>query len=374
MQYEYFQNTNMRSILIMAGGTGGHVFPALAVADYIQAQGWQVLWLGTKTGMEATLVPAKGYAITWLNFAGVRGKGWLRLVLLPVQLLFAFGQCAKAIFKLRPDVVLGMGGYAAFPGGLMAVLLARPLVIHEQNSIAGLSNRVLACMADKVLVAFPRAFTSKADKPILCRELKKAWCGNPVRAEILGLAQPQERMAQRTGNLRLLVVGGSLGASILNEVVPQALALIPVDKRPMVVHQAGKNQFDKLSEHYRLAKVRAELKAFIEDMAAQYEWSDVVICRAGAMTVAELACVGAASILVPFPYAVDDHQTSNARFLSEERAAILLPQTELHPQKLAELLMSLTRQNLLQMAVEARRLGKPRATEEVAQQCMALAK
>lgn len=374
MRYEYFPKTNMRSILIMAGGTGGHVFPALAVADYIQAQGWQVLWLGTKTGMESTLVPAKGYAITWLNFSGVRGKGWLRLVLLPMQLLFAFGQCAKAIFKLRPDVVLGMGGYAAFPGGLMSVLLARPLVIHEQNSIAGLSNRVLACMADKVLVAFPRAFMNKADKPILCRELKKEWCGNPVRAEILGVAPPEERMAQRTGNLRLLVVGGSLGAAILNEVVPQALALIPIEKRPMVVHQAGKNQFDKLSEHYRLANVQAELKAFIEDMAAQYEWSDVVICRAGAMTVAELACSGAASILVPFPYAVDDHQTSNARFLSEERAAILLPQTELHPQKLAELLMSLTRQALVQMAVEARRLGKPRATEEVAQQCMALAK
>ncbi len=364
----------MRSILIMAGGTGGHVFPALAVADYIHAQGWQVLWLGTKKGLEAKLVPPQGYAITWLQFPGVRGKGLLQFFILPVQLLLAFLQSAKAIFKLRPDVVLGMGGYTAFPGGLMAVLLARPLVIHEQNSIAGLTNRVLACMADKVLVAFPKAFSNKLDRPLLCAKLNKTWCGNPVRKEITSIAEPALRMAEHAGNLRILVVGGSLGAAILNEIVPQALSLIALEERPIVVHQAGLQQFEALKQHYDAAGVRADLEPFIEDMAAQYAWCDLVICRAGAMTIAELAAAGVASVLVPYPYAVDDHQTTNAYFLSEQQAAILIPQTEFTAQNLANLIMSLTRQKLVDMAARARELGKPQATVEVADHCMALAK
>ncbi len=364
----------MRSILIMAGGTGGHVFPALAVADYIHAQGWQIFWLGTKKGLEAKLVPPKGYAITWLNFSGVRGKGLVRFLTLPIQLLFAFIQSASAIFKLRPDVVLGMGGYSAFPGGVMAVLLARPLIVHEQNSIAGLTNRVLVCMADKVLVAFPDAFANKADKPLLCKTLNKIWCGNPVRKEITDIPEPAQRMANRDGNLRILVVGGSLGAAILNEIVPKALRLVDRETRPTVVHQAGSQQFEALKQHYQAAGVEAELTPFIDDIATRYEWCDLVICRAGAMTIAELAAAGIASVLVPYPHAVDDHQSSNARFLSAQDAAILIPQAELSAAALANIIIGLSRKKLLEMAIRARQLGKPQAAAEVAQHCMELAK
>lgn len=350
-----------RTILIMAGGTGGHIFPALAVADYLRDQGWKVVWLGARTGMEATLIPQHGYSVEWIRFSGLRGKGLIRMALLPLNLLIAFCQSARAIFRVRPDVVLGMGGYIAFPGGMMAALFNRPLVLHEQNSIAGLSNRVLAQVADRKLAGFPQALSSSE------------WTGNPVRRDIAMLAEPEARFRHRSGNLKLLVVGGSLGAQALNEAIPRALALIPEAGRPEVVHQAGEKHIAILDEHYREAGVKATTLPFIVDMAVAYASADLVICRAGALTVAEIAVAGIASVLVPFPHAVDDHQTHNARFLSERMAALLLPQDELTPRRLADLLLGFTREKLLDMARRARALGKPEATRIVAEHCMAAA-
>jgi UDP-N-acetylglucosamine--N-acetylmuramyl-(pentapeptide) pyrophosphoryl-undecaprenol N-acetylglucosamine transferase len=351
-----------RTIMIMAGGTGGHVFPALAVAGYLKQQGWRVVWLGAKTGMEATLVPKHGYEVAWVRFSGLRGKGLMRAALLPFNLLVAFWQSARAIFAQRPDVVLGMGGYISFPGGMMASLLHRPLVIHEQNSVAGLANKVLARLADKVLEGFPGSLPGAQ------------FSGNPVRQDIAALGAPGARYAVRSGRLRLLVVGGSLGAQILNETVPQALALLPQGERPEVTHQAGEKNIEALRAGYAGAGVQAELVAFIDDMAARYAGADVVLCRAGALTIAELACAGVASILVPLPHAVDDHQTGNAKFLSERGAAVLLPQSELTPENLARLLRSLDRQQLLAIAEKARQFGKPEATRIVADTCKEVAR
>lgn len=362
-----------RTIMIMAGGTGGHVFPALAVADYLRDRGWRVVWLGTRAGLESRLVPEKGYEMAWLKFSGVRGSGALRWVQLPLMLLLAMVQGAAAIFRIRPDVVLGMGGFASFPGGLMAALLAKPLVIHEQNSIAGLTNRVLACLAKRVLVAFPQAFRNAADKPLLCSKPAMEWCGNPVRADIATLPAPEERFKDRPGPLRLLVVGGSLGAAALNQAVPRALALLPQGQRPEVVHQAGMKHLDALRANYAAVGVAADIRAFIDDMAAMYAWADVVVCRAGALTVSELAAAGVAAVLVPYPHAVDDHQTHNARFLSDRGAAVLLPQPELTPERLAQLLAGFDRQKLLAMAQAARALAKPESTGRVAEVCMELA-
>ena len=350
-----------RTIMIIAGGTGGHVFPALAVADYLTARGWKVVWLGAKTGMEATLVPKHGYDMTWVRFSGLRGKGVLRALALPMNLLVAFWQSARAIVAVRPDVVLGMGGYISFPGGMMASLLKRPLAIHEQNSVAGLANKVLARLADRVLQAFPQALPGAEV------------CGNPVRRGIVALAPPRARCAARSGRLKLLVLGGSLGAQALNQTVPQALALLPEEARPEVTHQTGVRHLEAVSAGYAAAGVRAQALEFIDDMAARYGDADVVICRAGALTVAELACAGVASILVPFPFAVDDHQTGNANFLAARGAAILLPQVELSAERLADLLRGLTRERLLDMAEKARALGKPGATEAVARACTELA-
>jgi UDP-N-acetylglucosamine--N-acetylmuramyl-(pentapeptide) pyrophosphoryl-undecaprenol N-acetylglucosamine transferase len=351
-----------QTILIMAGGTGGHVFPGLAVADEMRGRGWNVVWMGSRGGLEARLVPARGYPVAWIRAAALRGKGLAAKLLLPLNLLIGFWQSARAIFRIRPDVVLGMGGYVAFPGGMMASLLARPLAVHEQNAIAGLANRVLAGVADKALVAFPEA-------------LKNAeWTGNPVRADIAAIAEPTARYADRRGPLRLLVVGGSLGAQALNEAVPEALALFPEDVRPSVLHQAGEKNLADLKNKYQSSGVRGELVAFIEDMARCYANADLVICRAGAMTIAELSAAGMASVLVPFPHAVDDHQTANARFLSEKGAAILLPQQQLTPERLAGLLRSLDRTRLLEMARKARSLGKPEAARIVADRCAELAK
>lgn len=363
-----------RTLMIMAGGTGGHVMPALAVAEHLRNEGWKVIWLGTRNGMEATLVPKHGYEMAWINFSGLRGKGLLRTVLLPLQLLLAFYQSLRAILAHRPDVVLGMGGYPAFPGGMMATLMAKPLVVHEQNSIAGLTNRVLACLADKVLVAFPAAFKSNRDKPLPCGKAETEWCGNPVRAEIAAVAEPDVRLAGREGSLRVLVVGGSLGAAALNEMIPQAMAMIPAAQRPNIVHQSGARHIEALQTHYQAAGVEAKCIAFIDNMAEQYAWADMVICRSGALTVAELAAAGVASVLVPFPYAVDDHQTPNARFLSDSGAALLIQQNELTPEKLAKLLQDFTRDELIAMAKKARALAKPDATRRVAEICKELAK
>jgi len=351
-----------RTIMIMAGGTGGHVFPALAVAEHLRAQGWRVIWLGARTGMEATLVPQHGYEMHWLRFSGLRGKGLLRALALPANLLLAFWQSARAILARRPDVVLGMGGYISFPGGMMASLFRRPLVIHEQNSVAGLANKVLSRLADRVLQAFPDALPGAQ------------LCGNPVRADITALAPPRARAAARSGRLKLLVLGGSLGAKALNETVPRALALLSAEARPEVTHQAGAQHLEALRQGYAEAGVHAEVFAFIDDMAARYGDADVVICRAGALTVAELACAGVASILVPFPHAVDDHQTGNAEFLASRGAAILLPQAELTERRLAELLRGLARERLLEMAEKARALSKPDATAAVARACVELAR
>lgn len=350
-----------RTLMIMAGGTGGHIFPALSVAEYVRAHGWNVVWLGSQAGMEARIVAPRGYTMAWIRFSGVRRRGVVPLALLPVNLLIAFWQSARAIFAHRPDVVLGMGGYIAFPGGMMASLFNRPLVLHEQNSIAGLANRVLSQVADKVLVAFPGALKNGE------------WTGNPVRGDIAAIAPPEPRFAERAGPLRLLVLGGSQGASALNDVVPRALALMPDASRPLITHQAGTAHIETVRENYERAGVRAEILAFIDDMAARYAEVDVLVCRAGASTIAELAAAGVASVLIPFPHAVDDHQTTNARFLSERGGALLIPQSELTPEKLAGLLGALDREKLLAMARAARAAGKPDATRTVAEACMRLA-
>ena len=350
------------TILIMAGGTGGHVFPGLAVADEMRGRGWNVVWMGARGGLEARLVPARGYPVAWIRAAALRGTGLAAKLLLPLNLLIGFWQSARAILRHRPDVVLGMGGYVAFPGGMMASLLARPLALHEQNAVAGLSNRVLALVADKSMAGFPGA-------------LKNAeWAGNPVRAEIAEIAQPAARYAGRNGPLRILVVGGSLGAQALNEIVPQALGLMAASERPVVTHQAGEKHLESLRLNYSNARVDGELVPFIENMAQRYAEADLVLCRAGAMTIAELSVGGMASVLVPFPHAVDDHQTANARFLSDKGAAILLPQSGLTPERLAGLLRTLDRSALLEMARRARALGKPDAARLVADRCVDLAK
>lgn len=350
----------MRTLLIMAGGTGGHIFPGLAVAEQARAAGWQVVWMGARGGMEERLVPRYGYSTAWIRAKAARGKGLLQKVFLPANLLFSFWESAQHIRRIRPDVVLGLGGYVAFPGGMMASLLGKPLALHEQNAIAGLANKVLAGVSDKVMVAFPDALA------------KAEWTGNPVRSDIASIPVPEERFRGRQGPLRILVVGGSLGAQALNEAVPRALALL--SDRPTVVHQAGERHIDTLRANYAAAGVQGELVAFIDDMARRYAEADLVICRAGAVTIAELSAGGMASVLVPFPFAVDDHQTANARFLADRGAAVLLPQTELTAERLAELVRQMDRATLLQMARNARGLGKPEAARVVAQRCMELAR
>src|SRR5499427_8766746 len=350
-----------RTVMIAAGGTGGHVFPGLAVADALRASGWRVVWLGSQSGMEAALVAKRGYDMAAVKFSGVRGKGPIALFLLPLRLLVAFWQSARAILARRPDVVLGMGGYMSFPGGMMAVLLGRPLVIHEQNSVPGLANRVLAAVADRILCAFPVALR------------RATHVGNPVRPEIAAIPEPKARYAGRSGTLRLLVVGGSLGAKALNEIVPRALALLPAAARPVVTHQSGAQHTEALKAAYAAAGVQASTPAFIDDMAAAYASADLAVCRAGATTVAELAAAGVPAILVPFPHAVDDHQTTNARFLSDAGAAVLLPQGELTAERLAALISGFDRARLLEMAARARSRGRPDATQSVAKVCMELA-
>lgn len=344
----------------MAGGTGGHIMPGLAVAERLKAEGWQVAWMGNPDGMEARLTVGRGYEMAWVHFSALRGKGLARALLLPINLLRGFSQAWSQLARIRPAVVLGMGGYVSFPGGMMAVLRGIPLVLHEQNSVAGLANRVLAGVADRILTGFPGVLT------------KGAWVGNPVRPEIAVLPAPTLRYAQRSGPLHVLVVGGSLGAQALNEVLPKALALIAEDRRPAVLHQAGEKHLPMLKSLYLSAGIQADCVAFINDMAAAYNWADLVICRAGALTVAELAAAGVASLLVPYPHAVDDHQTANARFLSAAGAAILLPQQEMTPARLAEI-GNLSRQQLAQMAEKARALARPEATAEVARICREVA-
>lgn len=354
----------VRTILIMAGGTGGHVFPGLAVADYLRESGWRIIWLGTKTGMELKLVSQHGYATEIISFSGLRGKRLTTWFMLPLRLIKAFLQSIRILRRVKPDVVLGMGGYPAFPGGMMASLLNKPLIIHEQNSLPGLTNKILAKLADKIMLGFPGA--------ILADKAKTVFSGNPVRVEITQMEAPEKRFLGRQGELQLLVVGGSLGAQILNTVVPQALKLMPENLRPLVVHQTGAVHLKSVEKIYADLALSGEVLAFIDDMAKRYATCDLVLCRAGALTIAELSAAGVASILVPYPHAVDDHQTSNAKFLSNDGAAVLVPQNELTAQKLAELLTQLTREKLLTMAITARSLAKPEATRVVAEACIEL--
>ncbi|WP_354675533.1 undecaprenyldiphospho-muramoylpentapeptide beta-N-acetylglucosaminyltransferase [Cupriavidus alkaliphilus] len=354
--------TQPRTLLVMAGGTGGHVFPGLAVAQALRAQGWNVVWLGNRTGMEATLVPKHDIPMEFIQFGGLRGKGLVTKFLLPLNLLRAFWQSIAALRRVRPSVVLGMGGYITFPAGMMASLLGRPLVLHEQNSIAGLANKVLARVADRVLCAFPDALPGSE------------WTGNPVREELAQLDAPEARYDRRDGPLRILVVGGSLGAAALNEVVPKAIALLPQHQRPVVTHQAGARQIDTLRANYTAAQVPAQTLPFIDDIARAYADADLVICRAGAMTVSEVAAAGVAALFVPFPHAVDDHQTTNAQFLSSQGAALLVQQKDLTAESLAQTIASLTRPQLKDMARLARGLARPEATRRVAEVCSELAR
>lgn len=346
-----------KTALVMAGGTGGHIFPGLAVAEALRDAGWQVHWLGAPGSMEAQWVPPRGFVFEAIDFGGVRGKGLHTLALLPLRLLRAFWQSLQVVRRVRPDVVLGMGGYISFPGGMMASLWGKTLMLHEQNSVAGMANKVLAPLADRVFTAFPSVFKTGH------------WVGNPLRLAFTNQASPAERFAGRTGPLRVLVVGGSLGAKALNDIVPQALALMPEATRPQVTHQSGAKQIEALRTNYTAAGVQADLTPFIDDTADAFAQADLVICRAGASTVTELSAVGAAALFVPFPFAVDDHQTKNAQFLVDAGGGWLVPQAELSAQFLAERLASLSRENLLDVAQKAHAQKKTNATREIVMAC-----
>jgi UDP-N-acetylglucosamine--N-acetylmuramyl-(pentapeptide) pyrophosphoryl-undecaprenol N-acetylglucosamine transferase len=346
----------------MAGGTGGHIFPGLAVAEALRERGWRVHWLGAPDSMESRLVPPRGFPLETINFGGVRGKGIKTLLLLPLRLQRAFWQALQVVRRVQPDVLVGLGGYITFPGGMMGTLLGKPLVLHEQNSVAGLANKILAGIADRVFTAFPSV-------------MKKAqWVGNPLRPEFLDQPAPEPRFAERRGPLRLLVVGGSLGAKALNDTVPLALAMLPKDQRPIVLHQSGEKQIVALRANYAAAGVQAELTPFIDDTAQAFANADLIVCRAGASTVTEIAAVGAAALFVPFPAAVDDHQTHNAHFLVGAGAAWLVPQPEFTPEALARTLRTVQREQLQEMAVKAKQMQKTDAVAAVVAACEQLSK
>ena len=352
---------SQKTALIMAGGTGGHIFPGLAVAEELRARGWRVHWLGAPGSMESRIVPKHGFVLETIDFGGVRGKGLLTLALLPMRLLRAFWQARAVVRRVQPDVVVGLGGYISFPGGMMAVLAGKPLVLHEQNSVAGLANRVLATVADRVFSAFPNVFQ------------KAQWVGNPLRVAFTQQPGPSERFAGRTGPLHLLVVGGSLGARALNDIVPQALALIPIEQRPLVTHQSGAAQIEQLRANYAAAGAQADLTPFIDDTAAAFAEADIIVCRAGASTVTEIAAVGAAAVFVPFPSAVDDHQTRNAQFLVQGGGGWQVQQRDLSPQGLAQMLQNMERPALVERALKAKNMQKINATHEVVTACEELA-
>jgi UDP-N-acetylglucosamine--N-acetylmuramyl-(pentapeptide) pyrophosphoryl-undecaprenol N-acetylglucosamine transferase len=352
------------AIVIMAGGTGGHVFPALAIAARLRERGVAVSWLGTRRGIEAELVPQAGFDIDWISVAGLRGRGLVGWLLAPARLALALVQALAALRRRRPAAVLGLGGFASGPGGVAAWLLAIPLLVHEQNAVPGLTNRLLARLATRVMEGFPGTF------PPACGAYPT---GNPVRPEIAALPAPESRLADRGGPLRLLVLGGSLGAAALNAAVPVAAARLP--DRLDILHQSGRVKLEATRAAYAEAGVAARVEPFIDDMAAAYRWADLVLCRAGALTVAELAAAGVGAVLVPFPHAVDDHQTANAGYLVAAGAAELLPQSELDGARLAARLEALAgdRPRLLAMALAARGVARPAATDLVAAHCLRVA-
>lgn len=347
--------------MVIAGGTGGHVFPGLAVAEHLKSQGIDVVWMGTRSGVEAQAVPAAGFDIDWISLSGVRGRGALAWLLLPVKLAFALTQALRIMLRQRPDVVLAMGGFVAGPGGLVAWLLRKPLLIHEQNAIPGLTNRWLAWLADGVLCGFPDAF----------KNLPSArHVGNPVRRDI-GDIPPASREG-RQGPLCLLVLGGSQGAQIFNTIIPETLRTWKAGHDTEVWHQCGRKWLESTQAAYADSSVAVRVSAFIDDMASAYRWADLVICRAGAMTIAELCAAGRASILVPYPHAVDAHQDANARFLAEREAAIVVPQQRFVASALRELLerFATHRQLLVNMGFNARRCATPDAAENIGRLCL----
>ncbi|MEW6997681.1 undecaprenyldiphospho-muramoylpentapeptide beta-N-acetylglucosaminyltransferase [Colwelliaceae bacterium BS250] len=353
------------TILIMAGGTGGHIFPGLAVAQELQNQGWHVHWLGTSDRMEADVVPANGIDISFINIAGLRGKGIKSWLSMPFKVLQSILQSMRVIKQVQPDVVLGMGGYASAPGGVAAWLKRIPLVLHEQNAVAGMSNRYLANIATKVLSAFPNAFTPAVKSQVV---------GNPVRSDITKLNVVKDRVSGK----KVLVIGGSLGAKVLNETVPQALSQIKLQDID-VWHQTGSGNAAKINtlyEQYGVNKDKIKVTDFIDDMATAYEWADLVICRAGALTVSELAMAGKPAIFIPLPHAVDDHQTKNAQYLVKQGGAKLIPQNEFNATTLAQKLNMLfsSETALRNMAIASKTASTPNATETVANICKALAR
>lgn len=354
-----------KRLLIMAAGTGGHIFPGLAIAETMKARGWQVSWLGTTHGMERELVPGHGIEMDAIQFMGLRGKGLAHTLRGAFRLATSFPACMGILQRRKPDVVLGMGGYVTVPGGLMARVRGIPLVLVNADAALLLSNKTLAPLASRVLFGFPAEFGRAAGKATVT--------GNPVRMEITALPVPAQRYAQHTGPLRILVVGGSLGAKALNDAVPAALALIPDALRPVVMHQSGKQHIAALQAAYASLQVKAEVVDFIDDMAAQYAAADLVICRAGAITVSELTAAGIASVLVPLVASTTTHQRNNAQWMARQQAAIHLPQSELNPQSLATLLQSMTRQACQVMAQAAYAAGKRDANEAIANELEKLA-
>ena len=349
--------------MIMAGGTGGHVFPALAVADVLRARGHAVAWIGTRQGLEARVVPAAGVDIEWIEVGGLRGKGWRTLLMSPWRLARAVHQARRIFRRVRPAVALGMGGFASGPGGLAARLSGCPLVLHEQNAVPGITNRVLSRVARRVLQGFPGSFGSARHAE---------YVGNPVRAAIAAVPPPERRFAGRRGAPRVLVMGGSQGARILNDTLPAAIAQLHLTQHPEVWHQTGARDAESVTAVYRQLGIPARVLPFIEDMAEAYAWADLAVCRAGALTVAELTAAGLGAVLIPFAAAVDDHQTRNAQFLVQAGAAELLPQAQLSIANLNSILQRLlaSRQILLTMAQHARALAKPDATVKVAEACL----
>ncbi len=366
----------MKTALIMAAGTGGHIYPGLAIAKVLAEKGFCIVWLATPNGMEHRLVGQHGYAIEVVTMSGVRGKGKLAWLLLPFNLLRAFWQSLRVLQRIKPDVIISMGGYIAFPGGMMAVLLGKPLVVHEPGAHAGLTNRVLALIADRILVGFPDSFQQRPHNKVarlLPVPQNVEWLGTPVRDDITQLPTPTTRMQTRIGPLRMLVVGGSLGAKTMSDLIVAALATMPVSNRPAVIHQSGEKNYDELVATYRAANVAADIRPFIDDMAAMYQWCDLIVCRAGAITVAELAVAGVASILIPLPWFVAEEQLANARFLADQGAGILVDQKTETAAALAEKIVMMTREKALAMATVARSLGKPDATLACANVCQELA-